>query len=136
MNDPMIEYTIFAVCLYLKRVFVRAGDDSSSVLHDLCTSDAAQLNWTSPELILLMETTCQQQLFLFIFLFLWTQYQLLFFLIIFSLFCSAGEAESIYSLSDQKWSNIQGFWWETSHTSFTCVYLSVYMSWISSWKWK
>lgn len=53
----------FVVCLYLKRVFVLAGDDSSSVLDDLCTSDATQLDWSSLELFLLMETTCWQQVF-------------------------------------------------------------------------
>lgn len=48
--------------LYLKRVLVGAGDHFSSVLYNLCTSDAVQLNRTSPELFLLMQTVCQQQL--------------------------------------------------------------------------
>lgn len=43
---------------YLKRVFVRAGDDPSSVLDDLHTPDAAQLDEASPELLLWRETTC------------------------------------------------------------------------------
>lgn len=47
--------------LYLKRVLVGAGDHVSPVLHDLCTSDAVQLNGTSPELFLWMQTMCQQQ---------------------------------------------------------------------------
>lgn len=51
-------------CLYLKRVLVGAGDQFSSVLYNLCTSDAGQLNRTSPELFLLMQTICQQQLFI------------------------------------------------------------------------
>lgn len=49
---------VFAAFLYLKRVFVRAGDDPASVLDDLHTPDAAQLDGASPELLLWMEATC------------------------------------------------------------------------------
>lgn len=43
------------MCLHLKWVFVGTGDDSSSVLDNFCTSDAAQLNGASPELLLLIQ---------------------------------------------------------------------------------
>lgn len=44
------------VCLYLKGVFVLAGDDPSSILDNLHTSDATHFDGAPLELLLLMQT--------------------------------------------------------------------------------
>ncbi len=87
----MAKRSMFVVGWYLKRVFVLAGDDSSSAPDDLCTFDAAQLDRASPELLLFMETTCQQRIHISQDIWFCVAAHLI-------LFCSAGEDEFVCSL--------------------------------------